>query len=104
MPAQPFYVPIRAGRVAAALRLFRTAAGDRTAVAFSSPARLTKVLGHDQNWIRLSEPALRRMLDGLDIAGIVIDPAGCGRTVGSEWAPGTWDRSTMTRPPIGAAT
>ncbi|WP_111169843.1 SAV_915 family protein [Spongiactinospora gelatinilytica] len=104
MPAQPFYVPIRAGRVAAALRLFRTVAGERTAVAFSSPALLTKVLGSEQSWIRLSEPALRRMLDGLDIAGIVIDPAGCERMVGSGWVPGTWAPSTMTRPPIGAAT
>ncbi|WP_326821680.1 hypothetical protein [Streptosporangium sp. NBC_01756] len=32
-------VPVRVGTFAAALRLFRTAAGKRTAVAFSSPLR-----------------------------------------------------------------
>jgi hypothetical protein len=58
------------------LRLFRTAAGKRTAVAFSSPARLMRVLGTDQPWIRLGEPALRRLIEDLDVIGIVLDPAG----------------------------
>ncbi|GII65593.1 hypothetical protein Skr01_56780 [Sphaerisporangium krabiense] len=58
------------------LRLFRTAAGKKTAVAFSSPLALAKVLGAGHGWIRISEPALRRMLADLDVTGIVLDPAG----------------------------
>ncbi|MFC4585807.1 SAV_915 family protein [Sphaerisporangium corydalis] len=64
------------------LRLFRTVNGTRTAVAFSTPARLTTVLGTDQRWIHLSESALRRMVDDLHLEGIVVDPSGSfsGRT------------------------
>ncbi|MEV4383859.1 SAV_915 family protein [Streptosporangium sp. NPDC049644] len=70
------YVPVRQGAFSTSLRLFRTASGKRTAVAFTSPMRLAKVLGSDQHWVRLSEPALRSMLKELDTVGIVIDPAG----------------------------
>ncbi|MFC4114495.1 SAV_915 family protein [Nonomuraea zeae] len=70
------FVPVRAGAYATALRLFRTAAGKRTAVAFTSPLKLTKVLGTDQRWVVLTAPALRGMLAELDVIGIVIDPAG----------------------------
>ncbi|MCC5581666.1 SseB family protein [Microtetraspora sp. AC03309] len=76
MSEVPLYVPVRKGAFAMSLRLFRTASGKRTAVAFSSPLRLTKVLGTDQRWIRLSEPALRRMIEELDVVGIVVDPTG----------------------------
>ena len=70
------FVPVHQGAFSRTLRLFRTEAGQRTAVAFSSPARLMKVLGADQPWIRLAEPPLRRLIDDLDLAGIVFDPAG----------------------------
>ncbi|MFC5827151.1 SAV_915 family protein [Nonomuraea insulae] len=70
------FVPVRVGTYATALRLFRTAAGKRTAVAFSSPLKLAKVLGTDQQWVVLTAPALRGMLAELDVIGIVIDPAG----------------------------
>ncbi|WP_326819616.1 SseB family protein [Streptosporangium sp. NBC_01639] len=76
MSETPLYVPVREGAFALSLRLFRSPSGARTAAAFSSPMRLTKVLGADQHWIRLSEPALRRMINDLDVTGIVIDPAG----------------------------
>ncbi|OPG08763.1 hypothetical protein B1L11_27420 [Microbispora sp. GKU 823] len=69
-------MPVRRSTFSLALRLFRTAAGKRTAVAFTSPLRLKKVLGGDQDWIRLSEPALRSMINDLSGIGIVIDPAG----------------------------
>ncbi|MEU9889344.1 SAV_915 family protein [Sphaerisporangium sp. NPDC051011] len=68
-------VPVRGDDVVS-LRLFRTVAGARTAVAFSSPLALTRVLGEGQRWIRLSEPALRHMLADLGVTGIVLDPAG----------------------------
>ncbi|WP_248963193.1 SAV_915 family protein [Sphaerisporangium perillae] len=58
------------------LRLFRTAAGKRTAVAFSTPLALARVLGTEHRWIRLSETALRHMLTDVGVTGIVVDPAG----------------------------
>ena len=76
MPESRLFVPVRVGACASALRLFRTASGKRTAVAFSSPLRLAKVLGTDQQWVVLTAPALRGMLAELDVIGIVIDPAG----------------------------
>ncbi|MEU8277191.1 SAV_915 family protein [Microbispora bryophytorum] len=76
MIEDPLYVPVRQSGFSLALRLFRTAAGERTAVAFTSPLRLAKVLGGDQDWIRLSEPALRGMTNGLGAIGLVIDPTG----------------------------
>ncbi|MFI6316732.1 SAV_915 family protein [Nonomuraea sp. NPDC050556] len=71
-----YFVPVRVGAVGTSLRLFRTASGKRTAVAFTSALRLAKVLGADQRWVRLSEQALRGMTSDLDVIGIVIDPAG----------------------------
>ncbi|MFD1936816.1 MULTISPECIES: SAV_915 family protein [Nonomuraea] len=82
----PLFVPVRQGRFSASLRLFRTVAGRKTAVGFTSPLRLAKALGSGQQWVRLSEPALRGMLKDLDVIGVVVDPAG-----------------TITRPSTGAA-
>ncbi|WP_214321874.1 SAV_915 family protein [Nonomuraea sediminis] len=76
MPEPRLFVPVRMGAYGSSLRLFRTASGKRTAVAFSSPVRLAKVLGTRQQWVQLTEPALRDMLTDLDVIGIVIDPAG----------------------------
>lgn len=76
MSEAPLFVPVRKGRFNVSLRLFRTAAGRRTAVAFSSSLRLASVLGTGQEWVRLSEPALRGMIQDLDVVGIVVDPAG----------------------------
>ncbi|MEW1699154.1 SAV_915 family protein [Streptomyces sp. NPDC093249] len=79
-PAEPFpagrlCVPVRPGthgRVTA--RLFRTPVGDRTAVAFTDPARLTALLGAGQPWIRLAEPALRTLVEPLGVGVLTIDP------------------------------
>ncbi|MFD0888268.1 SseB family protein [Streptosporangium algeriense] len=72
----PLLVPARAGRGSMALRLFRTATGERTAVAFTSRDRLVRALGEGHAWMWLTERALRRMLEDLGVSGIVIDPAG----------------------------
>ncbi|MEO3809522.1 SAV_915 family protein [Sphaerisporangium sp. B11E5] len=79
MSSVPLFVPIRGTGCSDTLCLFRTASGKRTAVAFSSPVKLAKVLGPGQRWVRLSEPAVRQMIAGLDVTGIVIDPAGTTR-------------------------
>lgn len=67
-------VPVKVGAYASVLRLFRTASGARTAVAFTSPLKLAEVLGPDQQWTLLTVPALRGMVAELDGIGIVIDP------------------------------
>lgn len=72
----PLLVPVRSGHGSLALRLFRTAAGKKTAVAFTSRDRLVRVLGDGHAWMWLNERALRGMLKDLDITDIVIDPAG----------------------------
>ncbi|MEV8637444.1 SAV_915 family protein [Streptosporangium sp. NPDC051023] len=72
----PLLVPVRPGRASVALRLFRTSAGERTAVAFTSRDRLVRALGDGHAWMWLTERALRGMLENLDVTGIVIDPAG----------------------------
>ncbi|SDK07918.1 SseB protein N-terminal domain-containing protein [Nonomuraea maritima] len=69
-------VPVKSSGRVLSLRLFRTPAGRRTAVAFSSPLKLAKVLGTDQRWVLLTAPALRDMLAELGVTGIVVDPAG----------------------------
>jgi hypothetical protein len=56
--------------------LFRTASGERTAVAFSSALKLADVLGADQPWVLLTAPALRSLIAELDVIGLVVDPAG----------------------------
>ncbi|MFF2777592.1 SAV_915 family protein [Streptomyces sp. NPDC058052] len=69
-------VPVRPGPRACVTRLFRTPFGDRTAVAFSGPARLREALGAAQPWIVLAEPALRALVEPLGIRELRIDPAG----------------------------
>ncbi|MFC7645957.1 SAV_915 family protein [Streptosporangium lutulentum] len=69
-------MPVRSAGGVLGLRLFRTPAGDRTAVAFTSRDRLTKVLGGDQEWTWLCGRALRGMVEDLGGVGVVVDPAG----------------------------
>jgi hypothetical protein len=73
-PAGPLFVPVRPGRAGCVARLFHTPLGDRTAVGFTSEARLKATLGPDQEWIRLAEPALRAMTAPLGVPTITVDP------------------------------
>ncbi|MFE3182285.1 SAV_915 family protein, partial [Streptomyces violascens] len=66
-PAGFLFVPVRPGPEGCSARFFRTPPGVRTAVGFTSEERLTAALGSDQNWIRLSEPALRALAEPLGI-------------------------------------
>ncbi|GAB2700049.1 SAV_915 family protein [Kitasatospora kifunensis] len=74
VPAGQLLVPVRSGPLGHTPRLFRTPLGDRTAVAFSSPERLTAVLGATQDWITLAEPALRALIEPLGVATLTVDP------------------------------
>lgn len=68
------YIPVRPGPRACVTRLFRTPRGQRTAVAFTTPARLTAALGPEHPWIRLSVSALRSLAAPLGCAAITVDP------------------------------
>lgn len=59
VPTGQLLVPVRSGPLGHTPRFFRSPLGARTAVAFSTEQRLTEVLGADQPWITLAEPALR---------------------------------------------
>ncbi|MFI5763403.1 MULTISPECIES: SAV_915 family protein [unclassified Streptomyces] len=74
VPAGPLYVPVRPGPAGCATRFFRTPPGERTAVGFTSEARLTATLGADQSWITLSEPALRALAEPLGVRRLTVDP------------------------------
>ncbi|MFE7547246.1 SAV_915 family protein [Streptomyces gardneri] len=104
-PRPPFAQPPAAGRLCVpvrpsaggwATRLFRTPVGGRTAVAFTDPARLRAVLGADQPWILLSEPALRALAEPLGVHELRIDPAFTAP------APAAVPTPTATRTPVAA--
>ncbi|MFE5371035.1 SAV_915 family protein, partial [Streptomyces mirabilis] len=73
-PAGLLFVPVRSGPAGCTARFFRTPLGSRTAVGFTSAARLTATLGTDQACIRLCEPALRALAAPLGVTTLTIDP------------------------------
>ncbi|MEU2260018.1 SAV_915 family protein [Streptomyces sp. NPDC019645] len=74
-PAGPLFVPVRLGSAGGhQLCYMRTPLGMRTAVGFTSERRLTGVLGAEQAWIRLAEPALRALSEPLGVTGVTVDP------------------------------
>lgn len=81
-PAGPLFVPVRPGPAGCVARLFRTPVGGRTAVAFTTPHRLSAALGHRQAWIRLSEPALRSLAEPLGVSEVTVDPRLAAHPVG----------------------
>ncbi|MET9037976.1 SAV_915 family protein, partial [Streptomyces mirabilis] len=66
-PAGLLFVPVRSGPAGCTARFFRTPLGGRTAVGFTSAAKLTATLGTDQASIRLCEPALRALAAPLGV-------------------------------------
>ncbi|MFD4630986.1 SAV_915 family protein [Streptomyces sp. NPDC058284] len=82
-PAGPLFVPVRPGPAGCVARLFRTPVGGRTAVAFTTPQRLSAALGSRQPWVRLSEPALRALAAPLGVTAVTVDPKLAAHPVGS---------------------
>ncbi|MFF1695005.1 SAV_915 family protein [Streptomyces sp. NPDC058257] len=82
-PAGPLFVPVRPGPAGSVARLFRTPVGARTAVAFTTPQRLSAALGDRQAWIRLSEPALRALTEPLGVHEVTVDPRLAAHPVGA---------------------
>ncbi|MCZ0983202.1 hypothetical protein O1L60_40840 [Streptomyces diastatochromogenes] len=74
VPAGPLLVPVRSGPAGCSARLFRTPLGGRTAVGFTSEARLAAALGPDHARVRLSEPALRSLVAPLGVTALTVDP------------------------------
>lgn len=74
VPAGLLYVPVRSGPAGCTARFFRTPLGGRTAVGFTSAARLAATLGPEQASIRLSEPALRALAAPLGVTALTVDP------------------------------
>ncbi|MFD0372199.1 SAV_915 family protein [Streptomyces sp. NPDC059071] len=74
VPAGRLCVPVRPVAHGCAARLFRTPPGGRTAVAFTTPGGLRAVLGPDQPWIALAEPALRALVRPLGVEALTVDP------------------------------
>ncbi|WP_329561445.1 SAV_915 family protein [Kitasatospora sp. NBC_01266] len=74
VPTGQLLVPVRSGPLGHTPRFFRSPLGARTAVAFSTEQRLTEVLGADQPWITLAEPALRALAEPLGITALTVDP------------------------------
>lgn len=73
-PAGPLFVPVRPGPAGCVARLFRTPVGGRTVVAFTTSRRLNAALGSRQEWIRLSEAALRALTVPLGVTELTVDP------------------------------
>ncbi|WP_329260374.1 hypothetical protein OG223_41140 [Streptomyces sp. NBC_01478] len=75
VPAGLLHVPVRSGPAGCTARFFRTPLGGRTAVGFTSAAKLTATLGTDQASIKLSEPALRALAAPLGVTALTVDPS-----------------------------
>ncbi|MGW8762529.1 SAV_915 family protein [Streptomyces sp. NPDC055815] len=95
VPAGPLLVPVRPGPAGCSARLFRTPLGGRTAVGFTSAARLAAMLGPDHACVRLSEPALRALVAPLGVTALAADPQfaapGVSKAPRDEGSWRTWD-------------
>ncbi|AZM47039.1 hypothetical protein DMB38_15570 [Streptomyces sp. WAC 06738] len=80
-PAEPapgvgavLYVPVRPVPYGCTTRFFRTPLGERTAVGFTSRAKLAAALGAGQPGIRLSAGALRALAAPVGVTRLTVDP------------------------------
>ncbi|MFG3142812.1 SAV_915 family protein [Streptomyces sp. NPDC048211] len=96
--AGTLFVPARPGPAGYSARLFRTPLGGRTAVAFTDERRLTRTLGQQQGWIRLSEPAVRALVAPLGIVDLTVDPLLAAPGPGAAPAAGPGDGRTAGKP------
>ncbi|MGW1147060.1 SAV_915 family protein [Streptomyces sp. NPDC002454] len=82
------FVPARTGPGGCTARLFRTPLGERTAVGFTSAARLVEVLGPGTAYVRLAVPALRALVAPVGVRRLTVDPVLVARPVGPATGPG----------------
>ncbi|WP_406195408.1 hypothetical protein OH807_07420 [Kitasatospora sp. NBC_01560] len=69
-----WHVPVTVTGRSTALRLFRLRDGRRCAVGFATAEALTALLGPDQAFTELGEPALRALTAPLGVDTLVLDP------------------------------
>ncbi|MFD0276436.1 SAV_915 family protein [Kitasatospora sp. NPDC127111] len=69
-----WHVPVTVTGRTTALRLFRLRDGRRCAVGFATAEALTALLGPDQAFTELGEPALRALTAPLGVDALVVDP------------------------------
>ncbi|MFJ1748504.1 SAV_915 family protein [Streptomyces sp. NPDC088116] len=84
VPAGLLYVPVRPEAAGRALRMFRTALGERAAVGFTSQDLLAATLGAGQPSIRLAESLLRSLTSPLGVSRLVVDPVFSAAAVSTE--------------------
>ncbi|NBE50510.1 SAV_915 family protein [Streptomyces boluensis] len=101
-PAGPLFVPVRPGPSGCAARLFRTPPGARTAVGFTTERRLVGTLGPRQQWVRLSEAALRRLVEPVGVTTLTVDPQFAAPSVRS--TPMSPEYGAVARTPVRALT
>jgi hypothetical protein len=91
LPLQPYLVPVCTAGAADALvnRTGRQPRGRRVGIVFTRPDRLMAAMGEGQQWMRLSEPALRASLLPLGISGIQVDPILVGPRITPSPVPAT---------------
>jgi hypothetical protein len=68
-------VPVRTGSGMASLRCGRLPTGERVGIAFTTGARLARVMGAAQPWIHMSARAMEEMLVPLGVTRIQVDPS-----------------------------
>ena len=66
--------PVRTVAGMVCLRCGRLPTGERVGIAFTTEARLARVMGADQAWIHVSERAMKAMLAPLGVQRIRVDP------------------------------
>jgi hypothetical protein len=79
------------------VRTGRQPQGRRVGIAFTRPDRLVAAMGKRQQWMRLSESALRAMLLPLGISDIQVDPILVGPSITPSLVPGTAPSRTADR-------
>ena len=76
-----WFVPVRSTGAAAALQTGRLPDGRRVGIAFTTLVQLRAATGPRQEWMRLTESALREMLAPLGVTRIQLDPVLVGPDV-----------------------
>ncbi|MFJ4832826.1 SAV_915 family protein [Streptomyces sp. NPDC088747] len=97
-PAGLLFVPVRSGPAGCTARFFRTPPGGRTAVGFTSAARLAATLGTEQACVRLSERALRSLAAPLGVTVVTVDPQFSAPAPSASTPSGTTDMDTVAVP------
>ncbi|WP_328522303.1 SAV_915 family protein [Kribbella sp. NBC_00359] len=78
-----WFVPVHSTGAAAALQTGRLPDGRRVGIAFTTLAKLRAATGPRQEWMRLTEAALRETLAPLGVTRIQLDPVLVGPDVSS---------------------